>query len=111
MAEYQILANGKDDDLGHSFLPEFKRFERFGLTLPYDITPQGDIINEGWTTFGVPSIYDRTLSINIRSSKPYDRSVDCRKTYRRTGNFVGGEHPSTYFEQLYSFLVPMSLSR
>ena len=65
MAEYQILANGKDDDLGHSFLPEFKRFERFGLTLPYDITPQGDIVNESWTTFDVPSIYDRVLSICI----------------------------------------------
>lgn len=65
MAEYQIAANGRDDQLGHSFLPEFKRFERFGLTLPYDVTPQEGIINGGWTTFQVPSIYDRILSISI----------------------------------------------
>ena len=65
MAEYQIAANGRDDELGHSFLPEFKRFERFGITLPFNITPQGDVENSGWTTFSVPDIFDRVLSINL----------------------------------------------
>ena len=65
MAEYQIAANGRDDELGHSFLPEFKRFERFGITLPFNITPQGDVENNGWTTFSVPDIFDRVLSINL----------------------------------------------
>ena len=65
MAEYQIAANGPDDQLGHSFLPEFKRFERFGLSLPFDITPQEEIKNGIWTEYTIPVIYDRILSVII----------------------------------------------
>ena len=65
MAEYQISMNGPDDDFGHSFLPEFKRFERFASTLPFDITPQERIANGEWTMFTLPSTYDRILSAMI----------------------------------------------
>ena len=65
MAEYQIAANGPDDQLGHSFLPEFKRFKRFGLSLPFDITPQEEIKNGIWTEYSIPVIYDRILSVII----------------------------------------------
>ena len=65
MAEYQITANGRDDQLGHSFLPSFNRVERFATTMPFDITPQDNVENSTWTEFTLPSIYDRILSVCI----------------------------------------------
>ena len=64
MAEYQMTANG-NDEFGHSFLPEFKRAERFAITMPYDITPQDSIDGGTWTDFMLPSIYDRILSVCV----------------------------------------------
>ena len=98
MAEYQIAANGRDDQLGHSFLPEFKRFERFALTLPYDITPQEGIENSGTTTFDVPSIYDRVLSISIAAPSVSTGAWIAEKIIDELILTSGGNVFTTYFK-------------